>query len=749
MSDVSLTQAAELAANYFGINGTATSLPGEIDDNFRIEAEGRTYVLKISPPDTSAAILAARQFVMTRLAASTMAYAFPAPPLGHEDIVALPDGRSLTVVTWIEGVPYAEAGRFADIAQDIGLLAGTVVRGLEGFDHPALHYEDQWDLAEAHNTIRELSSNITLRSDRALVDDVLDHLIVRAPLLQKLPKQVIHGDINDLNVLVDDGEIAGLIDFGDTRHSWRIGELAIAATYIMLGTDDPIAIAEDVVTGYVEVAHATRDEAEAIYDLIRARLAVSVCVAASRRHLGNEHHTVSEDAAWELLERLDYVDAIAAATRLAAAAGYDAPEPTSTILERRDRAMGHALSLSYSTSPSGPLHIIRGEGAYLYDTMGRRYLDCVNNVAHVGHSHPDVVAAATDQMFLLNTNTRYLHDNVITYAERLLEELPDHLDVMYFTNSGSEANELALRMARATTERRGIAVLDHGYHGNTSSMVELSPYKFNGPGGDGQPEWVTVLPLSDPYRPEPDRDYRAVCEWLLDERPPVAGLIAESIVGCGGQVMPDTGDLHSAYEAVKERGGVCIADEIQTGFGRVGSHFWAFELHGLEPDIVTMGKPIGNGHPMGAVATTADIADDFNNGMEYFNTFGGNPVSAAIGIAVLEVIEEEGLQDHARKVGSYLLTELRRLMDSHDAIGDVRGNGLFLGMEFVTDRESKIPNPAVTAAVVGNAKENGVLLSIDGPHHNVIKIKPPLVFSTEDADRLVGVVHTALGHVAL
>ena len=297
---------------------------------------------------------------------------------------------------------------------------------------------------------------------------------------------------------------------------------------------------------------------------------------------------------------------------------------------------------------------------------------------------------------------------------------------------------------RATTERRGIAVLDHGYHGNTSAMVELSPYKFNGPGGQGQPDWVTVLPLSDPYRPEPERDYRAVCEWLLDERPPVAGLLAESIVGCGGQVMPDTGDLHSAYEAIRERGGVCIADEVQTGFGRVGTNFWAFELHGLEPDIVTMGKPIGNGHPIGAVATTADIADDFNNGMEYFNTFGGNPVSAAIGIAVLDVIEQEGLQENARKVGSYLLSQLRKLMDRHAEIGDVRGNGLFLGIEFVADRESKRPDPATTAAVVTYAKEHGVLLSIDGPHHNVIKIKPPLVFSIEDANRLVKALDAAL-----
>ncbi len=739
-------RAAAVAAAHFDIIGEATELPGEVDTNFRIRSGDQSYVLKISPDSTTASLLAARQFAMTRLAAAGVPYQFPHPPVGGEAIVALPEGGSATMVTWVPGIPFADAGRPIELAGGIGLLAATVVRVLEGFHHPALHRESHWNLATAPTVLRELSPHVANPADRALIDDILDRLIVQIPKLQQLPKQVIHGDINDLNIMVVDGEIVGLIDFGDLTYSWRIAEVAIAATYTMLDQDDPLDIAAEVVAGYAQIGAVSAVEAELIYDLIRARLAVSACVSASRADQGNPHHVVSERAVWELLERLDYVDSIAAGAELAAATGKLRPESVHTIGERRDAVLGGALSLAYRQSESGPLHIVRGEGVYLYDEWGRRYLDCVNNVAHVGHGHLDVVDAATEQMVLLNTNTRYLHDTVISYAERLLAKLPANLEVVYLVNSGSEANELALRMARAATGRRAMAVLDHGYHGNTSAMIDLSPYKFNGPGGNGRPEWVTVLPLADPYRAGSAgaAAYREMVEQLLDDGEPVAGLLAESIVGCGGQVVPESGDMRMIYGAVRERGGVCIADEVQTGFGRVGSHFWSFQLHGLEPDIVTLGKPIGNGHPLGAVAVTRAIAEAFANGMEYFNTFGGNPVSAAVGLAVLDAIEEEELQENAHKVGDYLLRELRGLMTHHPAIGDVRGRGLFLGIELVADRASKTPDAALTTAVVNHAKEHGVLLSIDGPHHNVIKIKPPMIFSMDNADKLVAAVDAAL-----
>jgi len=424
------------------------------------------------------------------------------------------------------------------------------------------------------------------------------------------------------------------------------------------------------------------------------------------------------------------------------------------ILAARGARLGPSLSLSYRT----PLHIVRGEGAYLYDADGRAYLDCVNNVAHVGHAHPRVVEAGIAQMRLLNTNTRYLHENVVRYAERLSALLPGHLEVCFFTNSGSEANELALRLARAATGRPDVATVDVAYHGNTQRLIDISPYKFDGPGGAGRRDDVHVVPLPDGYRgrhrgnsPEITEAYLAESREVLaiavaTGRAPGA-LIAEAIPSVAGQVVPPAGWLAGLFEAARAVGAVPIADEVQVGFGRVGSAVWAFDAQGARPDIVTMGKPIGNGHTLGAVATTRAIADAFANGMEYFNTFGGNPVSAAIGLAVLDVIVDEGLQEHARVTGERLLAGLRQVAERHEPIGDVRGAGLFVGFELVRDRATRDPDADLAGDLVNRAAELGVLLSTDGPDHNVIKIKPPLVFSDADADRLVETVEMVLREI--
>lgn len=421
------------------------------------------------------------------------------------------------------------------------------------------------------------------------------------------------------------------------------------------------------------------------------------------------------------------------------------------LLARRRLRLGPSLSLSYRT----PLHIVRGKGAYLYDREGREYLDCVNNVAHVGHAHPRVVEAGVSQMRLLNTNTRYLHENLVAYAERLTALLPAHLEVAFFTNSGSEANELALRLARTATGRPDVACVDIAYHGNTQRLVEVSPYKFDGPGGAGRRDDVQVVPLPDGYRgAHRGRDgrvgeaYVREARAVLDERAaaghPAGAVIAEAIPSVAGQIVPPPGWLAGLFDAGRAVGAVPIADEVQVGFGRLGDDVWGFGSQGARPDIVTMGKPIGNGHPLGAVVTTRAIADAFANGMEYFNTFGGNPVSAAIGLAVLDVIADEGLQEHARITGDRLLAGLRELQDRHDPIGDVRGQGLFVGFELVQDRETRAPAADVASELVNLAAIRGVLLSTDGPAHNVIKIKPPMVFSDGDADRLVETVDAVL-----
>ncbi|MGH7540577.1 MAG: aminotransferase class III-fold pyridoxal phosphate-dependent enzyme, partial [Gemmatimonadota bacterium] len=422
-----------------------------------------------------------------------------------------------------------------------------------------------------------------------------------------------------------------------------------------------------------------------------------------------------------------------------------APRPPhhGTLIARRAERLGPSLSLSYRA----PLHIVRGRGARLYDADGQPYLDCVNNVAHVGHSHPRVVEAARRQMAVLNTNTRYLHRTILEYADRLVGRMPEPLRVCFLVCSGSEANELALRMARTHTRARGLVVVEGAYHGNTSSLIEISPYKVDGPGGDGAPAWVHVVPMPDPYRgryrgSDSTAAYRYAAHVEEAARAAsasggLAGFFCESLLGCGGQVVLPDGYLREAYAHVRRVGGVCVADEVQVGLGRVGTRFWGFETQGVVPDIVTLGKPIGNGHPLAAVVTTTEIAASFDTGMEYFNTFGGNPVSCTIGLAVLDVIEEEGLQERAARVGGRVLEGLEALKRDHAIVGDVRGRGLFLGIELVLDRETREPAPAHAAHLVERMRERRVLLSTDGPAHDVIKIKPPLVFSEADADELL------------
>jgi 4-aminobutyrate aminotransferase-like enzyme len=434
--------------------------------------------------------------------------------------------------------------------------------------------------------------------------------------------------------------------------------------------------------------------------------------------------------------------------------GVRAPRaaPTATLLAERRERLGPSLSISYRR----PLTIVRGFRQFLYDADGRAYLDAVNNVPHVGHQHPRVVHAAQAQAAVLNTNTRYLHPTILRLAERLTATLPEPLRVCYFVNSGSEANELAVRLARAATGRRGMVVVDVGYHGNTSTLVELSPYKYDGPGGSGQVPWVEKVPMPDGYRgpfksSDPGAGARyaealdgAIANLTARDFPPAAFLV-ESILSCGGQVPHPPGYLAEAFRRMRAAGGVCIADEVQTGFGRMGSRFWGFETQGVVPDIVTMGKPMGNGHPIGAVVTTPEIARAFANGMEYFSTFGGNPVSCAIALAVLDVIGDEGLQQNALDVGNYLIEGLRALAPRHAIVGDVRGIGLFTGIEFVRDRSTLEPADREAAYVANRMRDFGVLVSTDGPFHNVIKIKPPLVFTRDDADALVATMDRVLG----
>lgn len=427
---------------------------------------------------------------------------------------------------------------------------------------------------------------------------------------------------------------------------------------------------------------------------------------------------------------------------------------SSEISAIRDRHFGRALSLSYRE----PLTIVRGEGQYVFDADNSRYLDCVNNVCHVGHCNPQVVQAAADQMAQLNTNTRFLHPTLAQYIEALTAKFPAPLSVCYLVNSGSEAVELALRMARNYTDAEDVIAVESAYHGNTAAAIAVSEYKFGGPGGKGCPPTTHVVPLPCAYRgrykgsgADVGEKYAAhVSQQVSDlssQGKRTAAFIAESMISVGGQIILPDGYLAASYEAVRQAGGVCIADEVQVGFGRPGKTFWGFELQGVTPDIVTLGKPIGNGHPLGAVIATREVSEVFANGMEYFNTFGGNPVSCAVGLAVLDVVEKSGLQQHASDVGRHLLNGLESLR-WHDLVGDVRGQGLFAGIELVLDRKTLTPAKQEAYDLVEKLKDRGILLSVDGPLHNVIKIKPPMVLTSNDVDMLIDNLDEELKNLA-
>ena len=412
-----------------------------------------------------------------------------------------------------------------------------------------------------------------------------------------------------------------------------------------------------------------------------------------------------------------------------------------SLLERRYRVLGRNSPLFYDK----PLHLVRGEGVWLYDADGRRYLDAYNNVPHVGHCHPRVVAALSRQAATLNIHTRYLDENVVAYAERLTSLFDPRLSMAMFCCTGSEANELALRIARDCSGGLGIISTAWAYHGNTAAVMQVSslftPEERRGPN-------VRTVPVMDPYRDRAGRSDEELATAYADEVKRAidsftaagvrfAGLLYCTAFSSEGLPTLPRGFMAKALSHVHAAGGYFIADEVQGGFGRLGSHMWGHQKLGVVPDIVTLGKPMGNGHPLAAVVARRELVEAFTGRNMYFNTFGGNAVSAAVGTAVLDVIEEERLVENARVVGAYTLEKLKKLGERHALIGDVRGAGLFFAVELVADAESKTPATSQTKRLVNLMRERGVLISRIGIHDNILKIRPPMPFSTQHADLLV------------
>ncbi len=758
-SSKTITKILELEYDF---SGEIERLAGE-NENYLIKKEdGTCFVLKFADNTTTIGMIEIEHLAVERLIDAGLNIGLPrvinTRTQAVQACLMTKDRKEIRgrLLEFVQGKAWCESIR-ATRAQfeDLGKIIAQMNNAMSFIIHPESKRTHHWDLAKADQHRSKIPS--IENPERRQILEWVFHLYeaIAKPKFKCLPKSLIHGDINDDNVLVADGKIAGILDFGDCLENPTVCDLAIALAYHTLDEENPLKAASTIISAYHKQRPLSLDEITVLFPLMCARLAVSVIISSQRRKIDPDRESwfVSEERAWKKLEAFAATGPAQAAIILAGKTNLepfaDRGASVTDLLKTRKRIIAPSLSAAYDE----PLKFLYGKGQYLYDYNGRPFLDLYNNVCHVGHCHPKVVQAGQNQMAKLNTNTRYLYDELTQYAQKLCETLPKELDTCFFVNSGSEANELALRIARTYTGKKDMLVVDNAYHGHTCSMVDISPYKFMGKGGKNKPEpWVHVVPVADGYRGQFKGKNKGCGHAYGDEvgkiiesiQSPIAGFISESLLSCGGQVIPPQNYFKTAFNHVRNAGGLCITDEVQTGFGRVGSHFWAFELQDVIPDIVVMGKPIGNGHPMAAVITRKEIAQVFANGMEFFATFGGNPVSCAIGMAVLDVIKEEGLQYHAKKVGAKMLEDLKELADKHEIIGDVRGVGLFIGIELVSDRQTLTPATRKAAEMVNRLKNRGILLGTDGPYNNVLKIKPPMVISKNDADMFIRVFDDAL-----
>jgi 4-aminobutyrate aminotransferase-like enzyme len=656
------------------------------------------------------------------------------------------------MLSFLQGEFLGDAKHTSSLFSSLGTFLGKLdlkLRDINNYTIQARQWE--WDI-QYIDLNKKYIDLIPNAKDRNIVNYFFDQYEEHVrPLIPSLRKQIIHNDANEWNVLVQDGVISGIIDFGDLAHSFLINELAIAITYACYDKDEPLAWATIIVNAYHQVLPLEEKEIEVLYYLVASRLCISVCNSAHAKITSpdNSYASVSEESAWKMIYRWLAINPIKAENEFRKAANF-APLHPATIdeaLHRRYKHISPILSLSYKE----PIHMSRSAFQYMYDTEGNTFLDAYNNIPHVGHSHPKVVRAGKKQMAKLNTNTRYIYDELAVYAEKLLSYFPATLNKVFFVNSGSAASDLAIRMANTHTRSTHMMVMELGYHGNTQTSIEISDYKFNNPKGSGQKEHIIKTSLPDTYKgkytsdmPNAGKQYGldAVTQ-IRNSEVPISAFISEPVVGCAGQVPLPKGYLHEVYPAIRAQGGICISDEVQTGFGRLGEHFWGFEASDVVPDMVILGKPIANGHPMGAVVCTDEIAASFEKGVEFFSSFGGNPVSCAIATAVLDVIAEEGLQEHARIVGMHYTKLLKDLMPKYPCIGDIRGPGLFIGCEIVKD-QTKEPNTALASHIKNELRRRHILISTDGPADNIIKTKPALCFSIQNAETVVQAIDDVL-----
>jgi ethanolamine-phosphate phospho-lyase len=724
--------------------------------NYLITTDNNQYVFKTYLYDENLlSIIIAENDLLLHLNTAKNKYPFPISFIDGSYIKVLNfDGEKkiCRLLTYLKGTLLGDIKPSQDSFKSLGKFVAQLDVQLQSYNNNTIKARNwHWDIQYLDLNKKNVKY-ISCTRDRNLVNYFIQQYDENVrPILPKLRKSIIHGDANEWNVLENDKKVTGIFDFGDIAYTPLINELAITVAYATLYVDEPVLWATIIVESYHKILPLEEQEIDVLYYLIVARLCISVINSSYTRITDpeNKYTLKSEKKAWNSLHKWLTINPLSLKNEIKKLIGL-APTKQKSIqkmINDRHKVVSPILSLSHTK----PVHMERSAFQYMYDAYGNTFLDAYNNIPHVGHSHPKVVAAGQSQMAKLNTNTRYVYDLLAVYSEKLLAKFPKSLNKIYFVNSGSAASDLAIRLAKTHTGNRGIMVMEHGYHGNTQTGIDISDYKFNSKYGQGQKDYVHKAVIPDTYRGKYTNNNGSAGEYyavdtiktLNNLNGSIAAFISEPILGCAGQVPLAKGYLTKLYPEIRNRGGICISDEVQTGFGRLGKYFWGYEEQEVIPDIVILGKPMGNGHPLGAVVTTTEIAESFNSGVEFFSSFGGNPVSCAIGLSVLEVIEEENLQDNALIVGTYYKTLLHELQNEFNCIGDIRGSGLFIGVDIVVNN-TKNPNTKLANKLKNSLRDKNILISTDGPFDNVIKSKPPLCFSKENAQQVVEEIHTVL-----
>jgi 4-aminobutyrate aminotransferase-like enzyme/Ser/Thr protein kinase RdoA (MazF antagonist) len=750
-----------IARELYGLAVSVSPMPGERDCNFRLRtADAREFVLKVLDVASDPGSADCLTTVLDHLAEQDPTLPVPRllPTLKGEAVGSYArDGVNYAtcLVSFLPGQLLSQTPANRALLHAMGGSLARLDRALQGFFHPSLQRRLAWDVRHLPE-LAEFTPYLESAPLRAAVGNASNALRACLPRLRALRSQAIHGDCHAANLLIaaDGRSIGGILDFGDMIHAPRIFEPAVAMSELLSQAVAPLPAASMVLEGYALNHPLQAEEVEVLYDLIAARLAVTVLVHAWRRRHEQPGARVPDEAdgasAGQSLQDLLSLDR-AALTRKwheTARTGHAAPEPAADPA-RRARLMGAGAELFYEK----PLHLVRGAGVWMYDPQGRAYLDVYNNVPHVGHAHPAVVSAIQAQTAILATHTRYLHGNILEYAERLTARLPAHLNACIFVNSGSEANDVAWRMAQMASGHRGGLVLEHAYHGITDAVAALTPSV----GRPHDPRVVTIAPPPDHIERDDEMGSAELADAVYDTDRAIATLAERGLapaafyidtaITSSGIFDPPPAWAAAVTARMRSAGALIVADEVQYGLGRCGSHFWGFERRGLEPDIVTLGKPVANGYPMGVVVANRALIEAFQAKFGFFSTFGGNAVAASAALAVLDVLDRESLMANALHTGSYLRGQLEAVAARHELLGGVRGTGLLLGLE-VLGPDAAAAKRRAKFIINALASTHRILIGYEGPHASILKLRPPMPFGREHADRLAQAIDAAASALA-